>query len=222
MRAFFYIFALSLLLACEAPGGQPGLELEFQAASYPILSQRRPLDSLRTVGPAHLSMWDSLLVTYQRRLQTASSLPAESRRAIESGLAEIAAEALKYRRDPAAYNLGGALKQVLAENKIPLTRRLLAIEAQMKQAPAYYQAAKANLYAPLPARCRLAVEKHSLALEFLSNELSDSLSRSSLSEAEAYRFKKAAEQARMAVKDYLAFCQSLYFEHQDSLILRNH
>ena len=213
---------LLLLLACRRTGSSPDLDEEFRSGQRLLFSQRRPLDSLLTITPPLISQWDSFCQAYSRRLESPGSLPPESRRNVEKGLEEARARILSCRQDPSTYNLGGALKQVLAEERVPLPLRLNAIQNQMKQATAFYQAAKANLTAPLPEKCRLAAEKHRLSIEFLNNELMDSLRSSTVSRPEMLSFQEAAEEARIALKDYLAFCESLYFEHQDSLIFRNY
>ncbi len=216
----WFLIPLFLLSSCGKGIGPQNLQEEFDAGQRLLFSQRRPLDSLLLIGPEELSRWDSFYQSYRHRLDGAP-LPEEDRRALNRALEETASRIQHYRHDPSAYNLGGALKQVLAAEQIPLSRRLKAIKTQMEQAPRYYECAKANIFAPIPERCRLAAQKQRLTLDFLNNELQDSLGRLEPGGEEARQFQSAVEEARLAVKDYLAFCESLYFEHQDSLINRN-
>lgn len=215
----WFIIPLFLLSSCGNGGGPPGRQEEFGAERQLLFSQRRPLDSLLAIGPEELARWDSFYRSCRQEL-SAPGLPEEERQALSRAMEEAAARIQQYRHDPSTYNLGGALKQVLAAKQAPLARRLKAIKMQMEQAPRYYGYAKANIHAPIPERCRLAAEKQRLTLDFLSNELQDSLGRLERNEAEARQFQATVEKARIAVKDYLAFCESLYFEHQDSLINR--
>ena len=120
--------------------------------------------------------------------------------------------------DPSIYNLGGEMKAMLVSDSIPLDGRLLRIGQLLKDADAYYSTAKANLTQPHPDRTVLAMQKQLRTLNFLNGELLDSLALANLSAPEREELKTKAAQAKLAVKDYLAFCRSLLFEQRDSTL----
>ncbi len=120
--------------------------------------------------------------------------------------------------DASVYNLGGALKVMLVNDSIPLDRRLLRIGQFLKDADSYYLTAKANLTQPHPDKTALAMQKQLRTLSFLNGEFLDSLALANLSAPEREELKTNAVQAKLVVKDYLAFCRSLLFEQRDSTL----
>lgn len=121
------------------------------------------------------------------------------------------------RSDPAQYNIGEHLKRSLADRVRPLNERLNIIKTQMELSSDYYNAAKRNLQKPSPDRTGDALQNQMLTLEFLDSELTAALQAAALSSQEKEAFQQVLTKARMEVKDYLAFCRSLQFEHRDSL-----
>lgn len=121
------------------------------------------------------------------------------------------------RSDPALYNIGEHLKRSLADRVRPLNERLNIIKTQMELSGDYYNAAKRNLQKPDPDRTGDALQNQMLTLDFLDTELTAALQAAALSSHEKEAFQKVLTKARMEVKDYLAFCRSLQFEHRDSL-----
>lgn len=158
----------------------------FRAQTHRI-SQRR----LKPVALASLDRANEFLTQYETLLQT-------------------------LRTDPSYYNLGGYLKTTLAQEKTPLYWRMPVIKAQMLRSGPYYAAARRNLSRPDPGRARIAVQKHLLTMEFLEGELRDSVSAAGLDPFETEEILGQLYQTRLEVKDYLAFCRSIIFEHRDS------
>ncbi|MBK7872264.1 MAG: hypothetical protein IPJ74_17110 [Saprospiraceae bacterium] len=126
----------------------------------------------------------------------------------------------KMKTDPSLYNLGGELKIILSSDSIALDARLLRIGQGMKEAAIYYMSAKNNLNQPDPEKTTLAIQKQLLSIKFLNGELLDSLARSSLSAQEKEAFIARTYEAKIAIKDYLAFCRSLLFEQRDSIFVK--
>ncbi len=122
------------------------------------------------------------------------------------------------RRDPSVYNLGGWIKQTLSDERSPISYRLDKINELLINASDYYAAAKDNLYNPLPGKCRLGAQKQLLTLELLSGALRDSIQQAPLKAANKTNMLNHLDAAKLAVKDYLAYCESLWFEHQDSTL----
>lgn len=119
-------------------------------------------------------------------------------------------------RDPSLYNLGGKLKATLAAPEIALSERLQLIDQQLQEAKIYFEAAKKNLTNPESEKTRLSIEKQLLTLQLLQSELPDSIASANLASAEQTALLAKVNEAKLIVKDYLAFCQSLQFEHRDS------
>ncbi len=119
-------------------------------------------------------------------------------------------------QDPSLYNLPGYCKKLLVVQDVSLPEKLGYIQDQLKESESYYRAAKELIDTPLPNKTLLAVQKHLFGLNFLQKELSDSLSKANLVPESRLRFQTDLERTRIAVKDYLAYCESLYFElHED-------
>jgi len=124
----------------------------------------------------------------------------------------------QWQTDPALYNLSGEVKRLLNQHSLPLNERLVAINQSLNQAKPYYQAAKANLSLPVPERSQLAAQKQISGLRLLSEELPDSIRIASLASTTNQQMLSNSRKAHLQIKDYLAFCESLWFEHMDSLI----
>lgn len=119
--------------------------------------------------------------------------------------------------DPAAFDIGGTLEQLLQmDSEVHLQR----LEKCLANAPAYYETAKALLRRPDPERTLLAIEKQLQILRLLRDSLPALLATSRLEAASKERISEKAYFAKLAVKDYLAFCESLHFEHSDTTLVR--
>lgn len=116
------------------------------------------------------------------------------------------------RQDPSLYNLPGYCKKLLVLEDISLPEKLGYIQDHLKDGENYYLAAKKLVDNPIPNKTLLAVQKHLFGLNFLQKELTDSLDRASLVPELRQSFQVDLERTRLAVKDYLAYCESLYFE----------
>lgn len=119
--------------------------------------------------------------------------------------------------DPAAFDIGGTLESLL---QMDSEVRLQRLETCLANAPAYYETAKALLRQPDPERTLLAIEKQLQILRLLRDSLPALLATAGLEEAAQKRISEKAYFAKLAVKDYLAFCESLHFEHSDTTLVR--
>lgn len=127
----------------------------------------------------------------------------------------------KLRQDPSVYNIVEPLKNTLANQEMPLQSRLQQIENQLQSAKLYYRNAKTNLTTPDSAKLQPAIQQHLQTLYFLQNELIDSLRKAHPSEIQRDTFLARTIEAKIAVKDYIAFCRSLLFEYQDEALKNN-
>jgi hypothetical protein len=91
---------------------------------------------------------------------------------------------LSWQWNPANYNLGATVGDLLNGRHYPLARRLRNISDKIAQAPAYYAAAKANITGPTREHAQLAVQQNEGGLAVFGSALADSVRKSSLSDAE--------------------------------------
>ncbi|RZJ57450.1 MAG: DUF885 family protein, partial [Hymenobacter sp.] len=83
--------------------------------------------------------------------------------------------------NPAGYNLGATVGDLLNGRHYPLDRRLRNISDKLTQAPAYYAAAKANITGPTREHAELAVQQNQGGLAVFGPALADSVRKSTLS-----------------------------------------
>ncbi|MFM9948881.1 MAG: hypothetical protein ACKV1O_13160 [Saprospiraceae bacterium] len=122
--------------------------------------------------------------------------------------------------DPAAFDIGRTLETLFQNDSGALDGRLTRIEKCLTQAPAYYETAKILLRRPDPEQTLLAIENQLQTLRLLRDYLPALLATARLEEATKERISQKAYFAKLAVKDYLAFCESLHFEHSDTTLVR--
>ncbi len=121
------------------------------------------------------------------------------------------------KRDPILYNLGGELKSTLSNDSVPLAARLERMSRQLALAPTYYADAKDCLTLPDTTRLELAIRKQLYALQWFNTDLKDSLQIAALPPASRDTLEQRLQRARIAVKDYIAFCRSLLFESRANI-----
>lgn len=107
--------------------------------------------------------------------------------------------------DPASYNLGASVGDLLNGRHYPLARRLRNISDKIAQAPAYYAAAKANITGPTREHTELAVQQNEGGLAVFGPALADSVRKSSLSDAEKQLLTQRIAGAQRAVQGYINF-----------------
>jgi hypothetical protein len=86
--------------------------------------------------------------------------------------------------NPATYNLGASVGDLLNGRHYPLARRLRNISDKIAGAGAYYAAAKANITGPTREHAELAVQQNEGGLAVFGPALADSVRKSSLNAAE--------------------------------------
>lgn len=109
--------------------------------------------------------------------------------------------------NPASYNLGASVGDLLNGRHYPLDRRLRNISDKLAQAPAYYQAAQANIERPTREHTALGIQQNEGGLAVLGPALADSVRRSGLSAAEKQLLSQRIAGAQAAVRGYLDFLQ---------------
>ncbi len=135
---------------------------------------------------------------------------------------ERATQWRKLRVDPAVYNLGGELKRILSNTAPGEPEKARFLETALTNAPAYYRYARANLLNPDYGQFPLAVQKQILTLHFLEHELTGSLDEMQLETLEKEKLFNLIPGAKLAVKDYIGFCESRIWTFQDSVLRADH
>jgi uncharacterized protein (DUF885 family) len=107
--------------------------------------------------------------------------------------------------NPATYNLGASVGDLLNGRHYKLERRLRNISDKIAQASAYYAAAKANIHQPTREHAELAVQQNEGGLAVFGAALADSVRRSGLSAAEKQLLSQRIAGAQAAVRSYLDF-----------------
>ncbi|MCB2376686.1 DUF885 domain-containing protein [Hymenobacter sp. BT635] len=110
--------------------------------------------------------------------------------------------------NPAAYNLGSSVAEILNGRYQPLDRRLRSISLKISRAADYYAAAEDNIQNPTREHTDLAIKQNKGALDVFGPALLDSLNRSKLSEREKKDFRDRVATTRLVVQNYIAFLQN--------------
>ncbi|QKG52746.1 DUF885 domain-containing protein [Hymenobacter sp. BRD67] len=107
--------------------------------------------------------------------------------------------------NPATYNLGASVGDLLNGRHYKLDRRLRNISDKISQAGAYYGAAKANISHPTREHAELAVAQNEGGLAVFGSALADSVRKSGLSDAEKQLLQQRIAGAQRAVQGYIDF-----------------
>lgn len=121
--------------------------------------------------------------------------------------------------NPEQYNIAPLFNDVLEGEYAPLEQRLKDIIKKMENVPAYYEAAKAAIREPNINKVLNSIEHHEKTYLFFYSKLTDAVYNSSLTASEREEYRHHSANALLAIKDYLAFCESLKFDyyHQKDL-----
>ena len=125
-----------------------------------------------------------------------------------------------YRNDPSIYNVGGELKKVLIRKDWTLPAKMDSISGILVRTESYYEEAMRNIYRPIPGKARIGSQKQMLTLKLLKTDLQDSIEAAPLTPVRKKALLEAGNEARIAIKNYLSYCESLWFESKDSLLVR--
>ncbi|MEX2380259.1 MAG: DUF885 domain-containing protein, partial [Vicingaceae bacterium] len=110
--------------------------------------------------------------------------------------------------DPSSYNLGGAFFQVINYRKHSLEERLKNLKLKLKDVPAYYEAAQANLKDPTRVHTQLAIEQLEGSKSIFQKTLMDSLAVAELDDSFNQEFKTLVEQAVSAIDEYVNYLKT--------------
>lgn len=110
--------------------------------------------------------------------------------------------------NPSEYNVAEAFGLILGTGYAPLDARLRTVATRLKQVPAYYAAAKANIHNPTPEHTQLAILQNKGALGVFGEDFRKQVDGSGLSAAEKTELKAAADKAQAAIQDYITFLEA--------------
>jgi len=109
--------------------------------------------------------------------------------------------------NPAQYNLGASVGDLLNGRHYPLDRRLRNISDKIAGATRYYEAAKGNLRQPTREHTELAIRQNQGGLAVFGAALADSVRRSGLSQHDKDVLTDRIATARLAIQSYIDFLQ---------------
>ncbi|MET4106233.1 DUF885 domain-containing protein [Hymenobacter sp. UYP22] len=109
--------------------------------------------------------------------------------------------------NPANYNLGGSVAEILNGRYWPLDRRLRAISSKLSRAVDYYEAAKQNIKQPTREHTDLAIRQNQGGLEVFGKALQDSVAKSGLTAREKQDLLSRVATTRLSMEGYVRFLQ---------------
>ncbi|MDQ2795330.1 MAG: DUF885 domain-containing protein [Bacteroidota bacterium] len=107
--------------------------------------------------------------------------------------------------NPAGYNLGASVGELLNGRHFPLDRRLRNISDKISHAAGFYAAAQANIGTPTKEHTALGIKQNAGGLEVFGAALADSVRKSGLTAAEKKTLTGRIAATRTAVQGYLDF-----------------
>ncbi|MEL6922920.1 MAG: hypothetical protein AAFO94_02655, partial [Bacteroidota bacterium] len=198
----------------------------FPSFSSPYLSipNSTPL-KLSFPDDAYLHQQLSILLPYQDSLRSVDSLRLSANelsafRQMQSDLASLQEEVANlssYRVRADFHNARKYIAPVLSNTKLSLKERLLQIGQQLADIPSYYASAQQYVHDSPILNTELAIIEHVESFQFFGNTLLDSLEKVDLAKAEKLQFEDHLAKAQRAIKQYVAFCTSLSFEHNERM-----
>ena len=125
----------------------------------------------------------------------------------------------QYEWDPSAYNVSGGFADMLGNNYDSLNVRLHNFYTRMAQIPAYYSAAKRNIRNPTKEHTDLAIEQNTGGISVFTQDLTDALQKSTLSDAEKAKIKQRAMVSVGAIKNYIGWLKNQKMDNARSFRL---
>ncbi|TYZ07886.1 DUF885 domain-containing protein [Hymenobacter lutimineralis] len=107
--------------------------------------------------------------------------------------------------NPANYNLGASVGEILNGRYHPLDRRLRAISQKINRAADFYEAAKDNIKQPTKEHTQLAILQNEGGLAVFGPALKDSVAKSGLSAAEKKELLGRIATTQLVIESYLRF-----------------
>jgi hypothetical protein len=123
-------------------------------------------------------------------------------------------EVLKiHESDPTYYDLRETFSQILKKKSESIEQRLEIFENNLRQVPEYYSAAIENLKTPEQEKLQAAIEQQIQFYNFLDKNILPAFQKSNLTKSQLTELESLTFQAKLSLKDFIAFCKSAAFEH---------
>jgi uncharacterized protein (DUF885 family) len=190
------------------------LDLWRQSPDYAASQGFHQYDSLLIIPDAKQRQRDAAFVTQHQRVLAGFALDSLSASnqidyqllANQLQSARWYADTLRsWQWNPAEYNLGASVGDLLNGRHYPLARRLRNISDKLAGAAAYYAAAQANISNPTREHLDLAVQQNQGGLAVFGAALADSVRKSTLSAPEKQVLTQRIAGAQAAVRGYVDF-----------------
>ncbi len=123
-----------------------------------------------------------------------------------------------YETDPTYYDLRGAFDPILKNESTPIEQRLEIVESKLKKVPEYYSAAIENLKAPDHNKLHKAIDQQIQFYNILDQQIISSFQNAGISKSQLTNLEDLTFQAKISVKDFIAYCKSAAFEHLDKTL----
>ncbi|MBV8252542.1 MAG: DUF885 domain-containing protein [Chitinophaga sp.] len=111
--------------------------------------------------------------------------------------------------DPSSFNVSNTFATILNENYAPLETRLRSFYARLRNVPAYYAAAKAQINNPVPELQQLAIDQNNGGAPVLEKDFVDSLNKTNIPAEEKKEMIARAKTAATAMHDYATWLGAL-------------
>ncbi len=121
-----------------------------------------------------------------------------------------------FQKDPSLYNLSGKLYQILHSSDYSKEEKIKWSLQNLNHASKYYRNAMTCIQQAEADKLSLAIQKQIYGMRFLNEELRDSLNNWIPKEQKGGALDKKIFIANLSSKDFVAFCNSLLKEQQDS------
>ena len=155
------------------------------------------------------SQLDSLKKYDENKLSANNKTDLELiRNQLNSGIFNIT-EFNAHQWNPSIYNISGSCAEILASNVDKLDTRVKNIYLKLRNARAYYEAAKANIKNPTVEHTLLAIQQNEGAVSTFENDYIDSVKKSGFSESEKTAMIARSKEAAVAMRDYVAWLKAL-------------
>ncbi|SHI82277.1 Uncharacterized conserved protein, DUF885 familyt [Hymenobacter daecheongensis DSM 21074] len=109
--------------------------------------------------------------------------------------------------NPAGYNIGGMVSELLSGRYHPLDRRLRNISEKISRSAEYYEAARQNISRPTKEHTALAILQNKGGIQVFGPALLDSIRRSGLSAREKKDFRDRIATTRLVMENYISFLE---------------
>ncbi|HXB10547.1 MAG TPA: DUF885 domain-containing protein, partial [Bacteroidia bacterium] len=121
----------------------------------------------------------------------------------------------EYEWNPASYNIGDDLFNVMDYKQATLEEKLQNLAKKLAKVPAYYEAAKKNISKPTREHTELAIAQNKGALSLFAS-LSDSTKKSKLTEAVKATLTYNADKAIVAIRRYVTWLEDTVLAKMDA------